>query len=292
MSFQSAFLHTIVSQSGFHKEKNLAALLPAAISYSAEAAEHLLYLKAAGVIEFPANAGYTQNGFHSWLLLRSLSGNAGLSTAEGERPIRSGDICFIDCRQKYSLSCPVPWRFQALFFDGYSVSHYYEVFRAANSPVVPLEKHSLLPALLDRIIAQNYIYAELINAELLTRILTHIATSNYTIRAEAAMPSWLIQLKAALDNDYAMHFSLDELSEQFHINKYQICRDFKKYLKTSPLQYLNNVRLEHAKELLTNTSLHVNEISYQIGFENTNHFIQLFKKEVGMTPTIYRKKDY
>lgn len=104
------------------------------------------------------------------------------------------------------------------------------------------------------------------------------------------MPSWLIQLKETLDTDYAQHFSLDELSQHFHINKYQICRDFKKYLKTTPLQYINSIRLEHAKELLQNTSLQINEISWQVGFENVNYFIQLFKRENGTTPALYRKK--
>lgn len=128
------------------------------------------------------------------------------------------------------------------------------------------------------------------NAKLLTEILTHLLCVCQDTCNDTGMPSWLLQLKETLDTDYAEHFSLDELSGRFHINKYQICRDFKKYLKTTPLQYINGVRLEHAKELLQNTSLQVNEISWRVGFENVNYFIQLFKRENGTTPALYRKR--
>lgn len=290
MSFKNSFLHTLTAQSVCEKDKTLADLLPPSIPYSIQAAEHLMYLKAAGTILFPANTRYTQQNFHSYLLIYTLSGNAILQYEEELYAIPANSILFIDCRTKYTLHCSTAWQFQALFFDGYPVSYYYDLYTQIALPVIRLPEASLFPQLFHKIILQNFNFPELINAKLLTELLTHLLCICQDTYDEISIPSWLTRLKEALDTSYREHFSLDELAASFHINKFQICRDFKKYYKTTPLQYVNSVRLEHAKELLQNTALSVNEISWRVGFENVNYFIQLFKRENGTTPALYRKK--
>lgn len=46
--------------------------------------------------------------------------------------------------------------------------------------------------------------------------------------------------------------------------------------------------MEIAKNLLLSTDKHIHEIASELGYENTNHFINLFKKETGLTPMVYR----
>lgn len=55
-----------------------------------------------------------------------------------------------------------------------------------------------------------------------------------------------------------------------------------------PVRYLNLRRLEAATHLLLTTDRRIHEISFDVGFENTNHFINLFKRETGTTPQAYR----
>ena len=64
--------------------------------------------------------------------------------------------------------------------------------------------------------------------------------------------------------------------------------DFKNCFQTSPLQYLHKIRIQAAKDLLIETDMKVHEISYEVGYENVNHFIAHFKKFSGTTPTAYR----
>lgn len=87
MSFENTFLHTLSSQSVSVKGKTLADFLPPSIPYSIQAADHLIYLKAAGTTSFPANTHYTQQNFHSYLLLYSLSGSAILQYEDASHPI-------------------------------------------------------------------------------------------------------------------------------------------------------------------------------------------------------------
>ncbi len=290
MSFESSFMHTIISQSLPDPATTLSALLPPAIPYSPEAAEHLTYLKAAGHTAFPANTRFTQQNFHSYLLIYTHLGNATLQYGEGLYSITPDTLLFIDCRKTYTLHCASLWQLDALFFEGYSVPYYYDLFRALAPPVLPLPKGSPFPQLFHRIAMQNFTHPELVNAKLLTEILTHLLCMCQDARGESSVPGWLLKLKDSLDASFSEPFSLEDISQNVHINKYQICRDFKKHFRITPLQYVNHLRLEHARELLEISSFTINEICWRVGFENVNYFIQLFKREYGTTPAAYRKR--
>ena len=101
---------------------------------------------------------------------------------------------------------------------------------------------------------------------------------------------YLIEIKNDFDSNYQNHFSLDALEQKFHVSKYRICREFTIYYDLSPIQYLNRVRIKVAKEALIYTDKRINEVGSMIGFDNTNHFIRLFKQQTGVTPLIFRKQ--
>lgn len=101
-------------------------------------------------------------------------------------------------------------------------------------------------------------------------------------------PSHVADLKNWCDTHYAEKFSLDELAELFGISKYKLCRDFSNYYHISPLQYLNQQRITSAKKLLVTSNDCIYEIGNAVGIENTNHFINLFKKYTGTTPNEFR----
>ena len=64
---------------------------------------------------------------------------------------------------------------------------------------------------------------------------------------------------------------------------------FKEYTGFAPAQYIQEVRINMAKELLTNTSKSVKEIAFELGYENKEYFFASFKKVSNMTPIGYRK---
>ena len=66
--------------------------------------------------------------------------------------------------------------------------------------------------------------------------------------------------------------------------------EFNKYYGKSIRQCLTELRIEDAKTLLENTKLSVTEISYSVGFADSNYFSNIFKKSVGLSPLAYRKK--
>ncbi len=66
-------------------------------------------------------------------------------------------------------------------------------------------------------------------------------------------------------------------------------RRFKSATGIAPIDYLQNLRIEHAKHLLETTSLPVEEISAEAGYSNVSFFRRLFKRLVGVTPLNYRR---
>ncbi|WP_024867160.1 helix-turn-helix transcriptional regulator [Butyrivibrio sp. FCS014] len=130
-----------------------------------------------------------------------------------------------------------------------------------------------------------------------SRLLTDILTEAYLAVADTKVPSatpgipaHIQDMKAILDTEYNSFLTLDNLEERLFVSKYRLCRQFKNYYGHSPLQYLNNLRIEQAKTLLEQTDISVNAVGCDVGIPNTSHFIKLFKRETTLTPAEYRKK--
>ena len=135
------------------------------------------------------------------------------------------------------------------------------------------------------------------DSELLrSRILTYILTEGYLAGAKASAPSttpgipgYIQEMKSILDQEYNTFITLDNLEQRLYVSKYRLCREFKNYYGHSPLQYLNNARIQQAKTLLEQTDITINAVGYDVGIANTSHFIKLFKRETSQTPAEYRK---
>jgi AraC-like DNA-binding protein len=84
--------------------------------------------------------------------------------------------------------------------------------------------------------------------------------------------------------------AISELSRVVGISDTQLFRLFKKYLKVSPLAYLNNMKIKRAGELLRHTLIPLKEIAFNLGYEEPAYFTNQFRKAMGMSPREYRKK--
>ena len=96
-------------------------------------------------------------------------------------------------------------------------------------------------------------------------------------------------MRQYLHEQYAQKLTLDTLSARYNISKYHLQRSFQHYFGQSPGEYLTQLRLTRAKELLRATDLPVSEVAYRVGMENTSYFIYTFRTHEGATPRQYRK---
>ena len=82
--------------------------------------------------------------------------------------------------------------------------------------------------------------------------------------------------------------SIADLLEHLGCSRSKLFRHFRDYKTARPLEFLNEIRIKRACKLLTDTSLHINEICREVGINNQVYFTKLFTKTIGMSPTKYR----
>lgn len=78
--------------------------------------------------------------------------------------------------------------------------------------------------------------------------------------------------------------SLEELAKLSGRSLASFKRDFQQQYNTAPKKWINEQRLEHARLLLLHSGKNVSEVALECGFENSPHFIKIFKQKFGVTP--------
>ncbi|WP_308634230.1 bifunctional transcriptional activator/DNA repair enzyme AdaA [Paenibacillus silvisoli] len=99
---------------------------------------------------------------------------------------------------------------------------------------------------------------------------------------------WVDAIAAMIDNRYAEQLTLNKLAELAHASPYHMQRTFTRWKGQSPAAYLQQVRIEQAKRLLSESELPVSEIGERVGYVNAAHFATVFQRETGSQPTAYR----
>jgi len=103
-----------------------------------------------------------------------------------------------------------------------------------------------------------------------------------------------VQIQRNMTSFIHEHFNskigLEDIAEAGQVSKSTCIRLFHKYTGKSPVDFLNNYRLQMSAEKLVTTSEQITEIAYACGFGQPSYFNRLFLKEYNMTPNQYRKQ--
>ena len=92
-----------------------------------------------------------------------------------------------------------------------------------------------------------------------------------------------------IQSNFQDSISIMDIANHLSIDRSYLHRIFKKNLNISPQEYILNLKLEKAAELLSTTSLTIGDISRSVGYYDTMLFSKTFKKYNGCTPSLYRK---
>ena len=92
-----------------------------------------------------------------------------------------------------------------------------------------------------------------------------------------------------IHNNYQKDISLSDISRYVFLSPSYFTRAFKQETGVSPINYLLNIRIQKAKELLKNTDIKILDIALIIGFSSQQRFNEIFKKYENITPLQYRK---
>lgn len=149
-----------------------------------------------------------------------------------------------------------------------------------------------------RVCAEKPDAYHLLLKSLMFKLMYHLF-SQYNSKNESKSPSKATSLSRErvnailqyVDEHYNEKISLEDLAELVHINKYYICKIFAHCTGMTFLNYLNQVRVQKAVELLLGTNRSITSIAYETGFQDINYFSRLFKQVMGVSPSEIRREN-
>lgn len=224
-----------------------------------------------------------------------LNGKGKFLFREETRPIQTGDLIIIPPyigHTEQSIA-GMPLEYYVLGIDGISFQSKDSV--ASAQIFCDFENTPLIADLFSQIyyeLKHEKPEADIICHHFLEILILRIMRSQHLVPVPintVRMSKECAQVKDYLDTNYAEHITLDTLTSLTHMNKYYMAHSFTKFTGMSPIQYLNQRRLETACQLLKETDYSVSDISFSTGFSSQSYFTQVFRKHYGVTPIRYRQ---
>lgn len=113
-------------------------------------------------------------------------------------------------------------------------------------------------------------------------------TSGLSTQADYAKKQRLIkQAQSYIEANIAKGITLDDVANYLKVSKFYIARIFRSELNLTPYEYLNDLRMRIAIQLLREGRLYISEIATKTGFSNRKYFSKVFKKFYGKAPSQY-----
>lgn len=94
-----------------------------------------------------------------------------------------------------------------------------------------------------------------------------------------------------INSNYADIATIEEVARACYLNKSYMCRLFKREMGITVVEYLNNIKIQQACELLRNTEKSMTDIAMACGFSGASYFGQQFKRSMGRTPSEFRRAE-
>ena len=236
-----------------------------------------------------------RSGLDAYELRYTLEGEGMLIYRDRRYSIRPGEGYFIDCREPHFYqTAGESWRSTIFHLNGQLVGAIFRQyagdddvkFTAAACPDFEMLQFQILEESLK--IAPYFEYRL---SSLIDQLLTALLVSKILAQGAASDDQRCMEALITYVKDHAAEdLTLDFLAHRFHLSRTKLCSEFRQYTGFTIKQYVLNLRINQARQLLAYSLRSVAEISEETGFHDTAYFIQVFKKHTGMTPLQYRKQ--
>lgn len=256
--------------------------------------------------KLPSNPeGSNWEHMHAFLELFYFESGEGVVECDGQRiALRPHDLLIINANtmhMQYSLRADEPLVYYNLAMDRLRIEGLLpncltaggfglHSFGAADNGVYPIIRMMAreLEEQGDRYIAKIYALFQALMVDVMRLLPVGAAVSAKEGRG-LGNQVLLSGVKEYMESHYAEELTLESLAKLATMQKGYFLQQFKKKYGVSPLRYLNLIRIETAKLLLTSSEKQVTEIAAEVGYHHPAYFSEMFLKSVGVSPSGYRK---
>ncbi len=200
-----------------------------------------------------------------------------------------GDIVLLDCREPHYYHAYNGLEFLYMHFDGSNAHEICQHILDENGPLIRQESNVLIGNLLYNMVnfyENNGIETMFQSSMRIYHIFEYLLSPpEKDVQNDTPLENVLHYIHSNMEKN----LSLEELSEVANLSPYYFAHRFKQQTGFSPMEYVINTRLNHAKVLLVRTNKSIAEISYEVGYSSSGSLINIFVKRIGMSPSQYRK---
>lgn len=265
---------------------------------SVEKNSHELYLCYCGRQECVPSHKFGPAERSEFLLHIVLDGRGTFTTPHQTYILEKNSIFLIypDQTTCYQADAEEPWSYIWIGFNGPKAETLlrYAGFTAEH-PVAELPDTTPYEHAIQGILTycQLNLSSELRRSEYMYRFAAHLAEDLHRAEYDDADLSYSrsTYVKYALDyveHHYRQNIKISDIADYVGISRAHLTNCFNKELKLSPREYLIDYRMNKAKDLLTTTSLPINQVASSVGYEDPLSFSKAFKLVTGMSPKSYR----
>ena len=98
------------------------------------------------------------------------------------------------------------------------------------------------------------------------------------------------EIQLFIEENFEEKLSVEGLAKRFAISNRNFIRRFKKATQNTPFEYIQRVKVEVAKKSFESSPLNINQVMYNVGYNDEKAFRKTFKKYTGLSPLEYRRK--
>ncbi len=269
-----------------------------------------MYIKGVGFHSIKPNSAYPADGhpvrFHfnpemgrildvfALVYIKKGEGTYQSSRISTPRKIGEGDVFFLFPKEwhSYQPDKETGWDEYWVTFDGNYFARYLRSFVNPEEPFMHVGINERIVELFHEMIYHAR-EQELCSQHILIGILLHmIGLMISTVRLKSQNSKEYDQIQKGcilIRENIHRRFTLEEIASNLNMSYSSFRKMFKHFTGISPLQYVLNLKIEKAKEMLINTTLPVKEIAFSLNFDSAGYFSFVFRKKVGVNPLNYRE---
>nr|NNM90688.1 AraC family transcriptional regulator [Bacilli bacterium] len=250
-------------------------------------------------------AGVAQNqhpivrigGWENFQWLQCSEG-IGEFTIEGQKYIiqpGQGILLFPETSHEYH-PIQTPWMMNWLSFDGPLVRPTLHAFNMETTKVLQVNQpDQTLAKIIDiyQTLMANQENVNLTCSALLYRLMIDLFASTSDTKSHTSQQKYaqLSPVLSYIEDNYRHPISLSELSTLLHVSQQYLCTLFRVTLGIRPFEYINRIKIQHAKEMILHDEhLSIRAIAQEVGYDNYGYFLRTFKALEGVTPSEFRHR--